>query len=132
MMMSVGVFVAIMMMKRNGEHVENIKDLSGVAKSKPIFAALMTAPYLTMAQNCGTCWTTIHDTWGIAPLGGGNNGADMDLQPSCSGNILNIDLFVVYTDSIGPAYSQAPVTCDANLSIFTNANGVSGEVLDIN
>ena len=46
--MSAGVFAIIMMMRRGGEAVEAISDLSGLAKSHPLMAIAMTIFMLSM------------------------------------------------------------------------------------
>ncbi len=47
--MNVGVFACIIMMRRRKEHVVEIRDLSGVARQNPMFAAVMTILMLSMA-----------------------------------------------------------------------------------
>jgi len=47
--MSLGTFAAIMLMQRRGEHVEEISDLSGLAKERPVFAAVIAILMLSMA-----------------------------------------------------------------------------------
>ena len=49
MVMSIGTFACILLMQRGGIHLEEIADLSGVAKSRPIFAVALTILMLSMA-----------------------------------------------------------------------------------
>jgi NADH-quinone oxidoreductase subunit N len=47
--MSIGTFAIVLMMKRDGQMVENISDLSGLAKQQPILAAAMSVMMFSMA-----------------------------------------------------------------------------------
>ncbi len=49
MIMSAGVFAVILSMKKNDRMVENISDLSGISKSNPAMALLMTILMFSMA-----------------------------------------------------------------------------------
>ncbi len=47
--MSIGAFACVILMKRQGEDVENISDLAGVAKDSPLYAAGLSILMFSMA-----------------------------------------------------------------------------------
>ncbi len=47
--MNLGVFACVMLMIRNGEHVEDIRDLAGLGKSHPLLACIIAILMLSMA-----------------------------------------------------------------------------------
>jgi len=49
MMMNIGVFACILLMKRHDEHVEKISDLSGLNRTNPMFAFVMAVLMFSMA-----------------------------------------------------------------------------------
>lgn len=49
MIMNIGVFTCIMLMKRRDEHVEEIGDLAGISRNSPMFTFIMAVLMLSMA-----------------------------------------------------------------------------------
>ncbi len=47
--MSIGTFTCILLMKRDGKHFEDIKDLAGISKTNPIFALVFSVFMFSMA-----------------------------------------------------------------------------------
>ncbi len=87
--MNIGTFACIILMKRGGVHVEKISDLSGLAKDHPLYAAALAALMLSMA--------------GIPPLAG-FFGKLFVFQAAIKAGLFSMVIIGVLTSVVGAYY----------------------------